>query len=47
MAGIELEAVSKRYGDFYAVQDLSLTIGEGELVVLLGPADAGRRRRSG
>jgi putative spermidine/putrescine transport system ATP-binding protein len=42
MARIELEAVSKRYGDFHAVRDFSLAIEEGELVVLLGPSGCGK-----
>src|SRR5499426_2732670 len=42
MARIELEAVCKRYGEFYAVRDFSLTIEQGELVVLLGPSGCGK-----
>src|SRR5262247_1040658 len=42
MARIELEAVSKRYADFHAVRDFSLTIADGELVVLLGPSGCGK-----
>jgi putative spermidine/putrescine transport system ATP-binding protein len=42
MARIELESVSKRYGDFHAVRDFSLTIEQGELVVLLGPSGCGK-----
>src|SRR5438093_6977 len=42
MARIELEAVSKRYGDVHAVHDFSLAIDEGELVVLLGPSGCGK-----
>jgi putative spermidine/putrescine transport system ATP-binding protein len=42
MARIELEAVSKRYGDFHAVRDFSLAIEQGELVVLLGPSGCGK-----
>src|SRR5437867_8523426 len=42
MARIELESVSKRYGDVHAVHDFSLAIDEGELVVLLGPSGCGK-----
>jgi len=42
MARIELEAVSKRYGDFHAVRDFSLAVEHGELVVLLGPSGCGK-----
>jgi len=42
MARIELDAVSKRYGDVHAVRDFSLTIEQGELVVLLGPSGCGK-----
>jgi osmoprotectant transport system ATP-binding protein len=39
---IELEHVSKRYGPSAVVDDLSLTIAEGELCVLVGPSGAGK-----
>lgn len=39
---IELEHVSKRFGDFYAVRDVSLTIPAGELFCFLGPNGAGK-----
>src|SRR2546427_464325 len=42
MARIELEAISKRYGDVHAVRDFSLVIEHGELVVLLGPSGCGK-----
>ena len=37
MSVISLRNVSKSFGVIDAIQDLSLTIGEGEFVVLLGP----------
>ena len=33
---IEIEALTKRYGDVVAVNHLSLTVQEGQLLVLLG-----------
>src|SRR5262245_19463547 len=42
MARLELEGVSKRYGEVDAVRDLSLAIADGELVVLLGPSGCGK-----
>src|SRR5712672_3314860 len=42
VAEVAIEAVSKRFGATEAVQDLSLTIRDGEFVVLLGPTGAGK-----
>ncbi|CAN7371444.1 ABC transporter ATP-binding protein [Bosea sp. LjRoot90] len=42
MAEITLAQVSKRFGPVQAVSDLSLTIADGEFVVLLGPTGAGK-----
>ena len=42
MAEVAIEAVSKRFGGTEAVRDLSLTIRDGEFVVLLGPTGAGK-----
>jgi multiple sugar transport system ATP-binding protein len=42
MSEVALEGVSKRFGATHAVSDLSLTIGNGAFVVLLGPTGAGK-----
>jgi multiple sugar transport system ATP-binding protein len=42
MADVRLEAVSKSFGKTDAVRELSLDIGDGEFVVLLGPTGAGK-----
>jgi putative spermidine/putrescine transport system ATP-binding protein len=42
MAFLELQGLVKRYGDFTAVADCSLEIGQGEFVCLLGPSGCGK-----
>jgi ABC-2 type transport system ATP-binding protein len=42
MPVIEVEHLSKRYGDTVAVADVSLTVREGEVFCLLGPNGAGK-----
>ncbi len=39
---IEVENLTKRYGDFTAVEDLSFRIEKGEIVGFLGPNGAGK-----
>jgi iron(III) transport system ATP-binding protein len=40
--GVTFEGVSKRYGDFAAVDNVSFTIEPGTLVTLLGPSGCGK-----
>jgi inositol-phosphate transport system ATP-binding protein len=42
MARIELTNVSKSWGDVVAVDDISLTIEDGEFVAVLGPSGCGK-----
>ena len=42
MASIELTQVGKRYGDTIILEELSLEIQDGELVVLVGPSGCGK-----
>jgi len=42
MADVALRAVSKRFGAVEAVRDLSLSVADGEFLVLLGPTGAGK-----
>jgi multiple sugar transport system ATP-binding protein len=42
MAEIELEKVTKRFGDVTAVRDASFTIRDGELFILVGPSGCGK-----
>lgn len=39
---IEINHLTKKYGDFTAVDDLTLSIGKGEVFGLLGPNGAGK-----
>ena len=42
MASVELRGLTKRYGDVAVVNDISITIGHGNLVCLLGPSGCGK-----
>ena len=42
MPEIKLEHVTKRWGKFYAVDDLNLTIENNDFVTLLGPSGCGK-----
>src|SRR5512138_487164 len=39
---IEIENINKQFGDFTALDNVSLTIPTGELVALLGPSGCGK-----
>jgi putative spermidine/putrescine transport system ATP-binding protein len=45
MSFLELQGLSKRFDDFTAVDECSLSIAKGEFVCLLGPSGCGRRLR--
>src|SRR5450830_1225059 len=42
MSFLKLENLSKRYGDFTAVENLDLSVEQGEFVSLLGPSGCGK-----
>jgi sulfate transport system ATP-binding protein len=39
---IEVEGIGKRFGDFVALQDVSLDVAQGGLTALLGPSGSGK-----
>ena len=42
MARLDIASLAKRYGDFYAVRDVTLSVADGEFLVLLGPSGCGK-----
>ena len=42
MSRIELRNVTKRWGNFYAVDNLSMVIEDNAFVTLLGPSGCGK-----
>ena len=42
MPFLELDSLTKRFGDQVAVDGLSLAVSEGEFVTLLGPSGCGK-----
>jgi glutamate transport system ATP-binding protein len=39
---IELRGVNKHYGTLHVLQDIDLTVGRGEVVVVIGPSGSGK-----
>ncbi|MFJ9819133.1 amino acid ABC transporter ATP-binding protein [Streptomyces sp. NPDC101151] len=39
---IELRDVNKYYGELHVLQDIDLTVGKGEVVVVIGPSGSGK-----
>ncbi len=39
---IEVTRLTKRYGTFAALNDVSFTVAQGELLALLGPSGSGK-----
>ncbi|MGH8882986.1 MAG: ATP-binding cassette domain-containing protein, partial [Stackebrandtia sp.] len=39
---IQLTGVNKHFGSLHVLQDIDLTVNEGEVVVLIGPSGSGK-----
>jgi glutamate transport system ATP-binding protein len=39
---IELQGVNKHFGELHVLQDINLTVGKGEVVVVIGPSGSGK-----
>ena len=44
--GIQVEGVTKRFGDFTALDDVSIDVDGGALTALLGPSGSGASARA-
>jgi multiple sugar transport system ATP-binding protein len=42
MATLEINGVTTRYGKVVGIEDMDLTVGDGEFFVILGPSGAGK-----
>jgi len=42
MAFLELQGLSRKYGEFVAVEDFNLSVAKGEFICLLGPSGCGK-----
>src|SRR5207249_9809033 len=42
MAQVRIIDLVKKFGDFTAVKELNLTVGDGEFLILLGPSGCGK-----
>ncbi|WP_323173603.1 ABC transporter ATP-binding protein [Natrialba sp. PRR66] len=42
MVNVEYDAVEKRYGETIAIEDINLTVEDGEFAILLGPSGCGK-----
>jgi sulfate transport system ATP-binding protein len=40
--GISVEGANKRFGDFQALNDVSIEVADGSLTALLGPSGSGK-----
>ena len=39
---VKISSVNKHFGDLHVLQDIDLTVGKGEVVVVLGPSGSGK-----
>src|SRR6478672_7018763 len=39
---VEIKAVNKHFGELHVLKDIDLTVGKGEVVVVLGPSGSGK-----
>ena len=42
MTKVKIDSISKRYDDVYAVEDITLTVNEGETLGIVGPSGCGK-----